>query len=46
VATEGLGRYSQTASGPRRLFIGYGRISDSAIAPSIRILADAILREL
>ena len=42
VATEGLGRYSRTCTGPRRLFIGYGRIADSAIEPSIRILASAI----
>ena len=42
VATEGLGRYSRTCAGPRRLFIGYGRIADSAIEPSIRILADAL----
>lgn len=42
VATEGLGRYSTTCSGPRRLFIGYGRIGDSAIEPSVRILADAV----
>lgn len=42
VATEGLGRYSTTCAGPRRLFIGYGRIADSAIEPSIRILASAI----
>ena len=42
VATEGLGRYSQTALGPRRLFIGYGRIADSGIEPSIRIIAEAM----
>ncbi len=42
VATEGLGRYSTTCAGPRRLFIGYGRIADSAIEPSVRILAEAI----
>ncbi|PBB64621.1 GntR family transcriptional regulator [Mesorhizobium sp. WSM4312] len=42
VATEALGRYSQTAAGPRRLFIGYGRIPDSAIASSVRLLAQTI----
>lgn len=42
LVTEGLGRYSQTAAGPRRLFLGYGRIANSAIEPSIRVLADAI----
>jgi len=42
VASEGLGRYSKTCAGPRRLFIGYGRIADSAIEPSIRIVARAV----
>ncbi|MEZ2332391.1 PLP-dependent aminotransferase family protein [Mesorhizobium sp. RCC_202] len=42
LATEGLGRYTENASGPRRLFIGYGRIADSAIGPSIRLLAAAV----
>ena len=42
VATEGLGRYSSTCPGPRRLFIGYGRIADSGIAPSIDIVARAV----
>jgi GntR family transcriptional regulator/MocR family aminotransferase len=42
LATEGLGRYSLTAAGPRRLFLGYGRISESSIAPSARMLASAI----
>ena len=42
LATEGLGRYSATAAGPRRLFIGYGRIADSAIEPSVKVLAEAI----
>lgn len=42
VATEGLGRYSAICTGPRRLFIGYGRITDSAIEPSIKALASAI----
>lgn len=42
LATEGLGRYSATAAGPRRLFLGYGRVSESGIAPSIRLLADAL----
>jgi GntR family transcriptional regulator/MocR family aminotransferase len=45
LATEGLGRYSSTASGPRRLFLGYGRISESGIAQSVRILAEAILAQ-
>lgn len=42
LATEGLGRYSLTAEGPRRLFVGYGRITDSAIASSVRLLAKAV----
>jgi GntR family transcriptional regulator/MocR family aminotransferase len=42
VATEGLGRYSTTCAGPRRLFLGYGRIADSGIEPSVRILAEAV----
>ncbi len=42
LATEGLGKYSSTAGGPRRLFLGYGRISESSIAPSARMLASAI----
>lgn len=42
LATEGLGKYSSTAAGPRRLFLGYGRISESSIAPSARMLASAI----
>ncbi len=42
VATEGLGRYSGTAAGPRRLFLGYGRIAESAIEPAVRVLAQAI----
>jgi len=45
LATEGLGRYSSTASGPRRLFLGYGRISESGIAQSVKILAEAILAQ-
>jgi hypothetical protein len=28
LATEGLGRYSATATGPRRLFLGYGRLAE------------------
>jgi GntR family transcriptional regulator/MocR family aminotransferase len=44
VATEGLGRYSQTAAGPRRLFLGYGRLSESAIHPSVKLLAETIRR--
>jgi GntR family transcriptional regulator/MocR family aminotransferase len=42
LATEGLGRYSSTAAGPRRLFLGYGRIAESGIDPSARMLAAAI----
>ncbi|ETA71578.1 transcriptional regulator with HTH domain and aminotransferase domain [Mesorhizobium japonicum R7A] len=42
LATEGLGRYSLTAEGPRRLFVGYGRVTDSAIASSVRLLAKAV----
>jgi GntR family transcriptional regulator/MocR family aminotransferase len=42
VATEGLGRYSRTATGPRRLFLGYGRISESAIEPAVHALVEAI----
>ena len=42
LATEGLGRYSATAAGPRRLFLGYGRLVESGIEPGIRILAEAI----
>jgi GntR family transcriptional regulator/MocR family aminotransferase len=45
LATEGLHRYSRTAAGPRRLFLGYGRIVPSAIAPGVRIVAKAIERE-
>lgn len=42
VATEGMGRYSSTGAGPRRLFIGYGRIAESGIEPSVDALALAI----
>jgi len=42
LATEGLGRYSTTAQGPRRLFLGYGRIAESGIDKGIRLLAEAI----
>ena len=42
VATEGLGRYSATAAGPRRLFLGYGRISESGIDHSVRILSEIL----
>lgn len=42
LATQGLGRYSLTAEGPHRLFVGYGRITDSAIASSVRLLAKAV----
>jgi len=44
VATEGLSRYSSTALGPRRLFLGYGRITESGIDKSIEVLADIIRR--
>ncbi|UIJ47110.1 PLP-dependent aminotransferase family protein [Sphingomonas cannabina] len=43
LAAEGLRRYSDTAAGPRRLFLGYGRISESGIDHSIRILSEVIL---
>jgi GntR family transcriptional regulator/MocR family aminotransferase len=42
VATEGLSRYSRTATGPRRLFLGYGRASDSAIDQGVEVLADIV----
>lgn len=42
LATEGLGRYSATADGPRRLFLGYGRISESGIRKGVTLLAEAI----
>ncbi|MGX5828226.1 MocR-like pyridoxine biosynthesis transcription factor PdxR [Mesorhizobium sp. 43Arga] len=42
LATEGLGRYSLAAEGPRRLFVGYGRITDGAIASGVRLLAKAV----
>lgn len=42
VATEGLSRYSRTATGPRRLFLGYGRASDSAIDQGVAVLADVL----
>jgi GntR family transcriptional regulator/MocR family aminotransferase len=42
LATEGLGRYSATAEGPRRLFLGYGRISESGIRKGVTLLAEAI----
>lgn len=42
LATEGLERYSATAMGPRRLFLGYGRITESGIAKAIAMLAEAI----
>jgi GntR family transcriptional regulator/MocR family aminotransferase len=45
LATEGLGRYSTTATGPRRLFLGYGRLTESAIQPSVKLVAEAIRRE-
>jgi GntR family transcriptional regulator/MocR family aminotransferase len=46
IATEGTGRYSAAEDGPRRLFIGYGRIAESGIEPSIAVLAQAIDRAL
>lgn len=42
VATEGLCRYSQSAAGPRRLFLGYGRASDAAIDQGVEALAEII----
>jgi len=42
VATEGLSRYSRTATGPRRLFLGYGRASDAAIDQGVEVLADIV----
>ncbi|MDP5277935.1 PLP-dependent aminotransferase family protein [Sphingomonas sp. DG1-23] len=42
IATEGTGRYSASHGGPRRLFIGYGRIAESGIEPSIAVLAQAV----
>lgn len=42
LAAEGLRRYSDTAAGPRRLFLGYGRISESGIDHSIQILSEVI----
>ena len=45
LATEGLGRYSATAAGPRRLFLGYGRLAESGIEHGTRILADAVLAQ-
>ena len=42
LATEGLGRYSTTAAGPRRLFLGYGRLVESSIEPGLKVLAEAI----
>lgn len=44
LATEGLGRYSATALGPRRLFLGYGRISESGINLSVKVLSDVLTR--
>jgi len=42
LSTEGLARYSATAIGPRRLFLGYGRISESGIEQSVRLLGEAL----
>lgn len=42
LATESLARYSATATGPRRLFLGYGRIAESGIAKAIALIAEAI----
>lgn len=42
LATEGLSRYSSTAEGPRRLFLGYGRISETGIQQGVTLLAEAI----
>lgn len=42
LATEGLGRYSATAAGPRRLFLGYGRLAESGIDQGMKILAEAV----
>ncbi|HWU72181.1 MAG TPA: PLP-dependent aminotransferase family protein [Sphingomonas sp.] len=42
IAIEGTARYSATPGGPRRLFIGYGRIAESGIEPSIAVLAQAV----
>lgn len=45
LVTEGLGRYSATATRPRRLFLGYGRLVESGIEQGARVLAEAILAE-
>lgn len=42
LAIEALGRYSATAGGPRRLFLGYGRISESGIRKGVTLLAEAL----
>jgi GntR family transcriptional regulator / MocR family aminotransferase len=42
LATDGLGRYSATAAGPRRLFLGYGRISESGINLSVKVLSEVL----
>lgn len=42
VATDGLGRYSATAAGPRRLFLGYGRISERGIDLSVKVLSEVL----
>ncbi|WP_457311711.1 MocR-like pyridoxine biosynthesis transcription factor PdxR [Sphingomonas sp. UYAg733] len=41
-ATDGLSRYSATAAGPRRLFLGYGRISESGIDLSVKVLSEVV----
>jgi len=42
VATEGLAHYAQTPLRPGRLFLGYGRASESALRLAVRALAEAM----
>jgi GntR family transcriptional regulator/MocR family aminotransferase len=42
VATEGLAHYAQTPLSPSRLFLGYGRASESALRAAVHALAEVM----